>query len=162
MKWITLIFAGLLAPFAAAQNFPLITSNPDAGVQPVLLQLHQMHGQYQVRGRMRDGTACIVNVITQPREFKIEIYDNRPNVLLEELIIKPQVRMLAFELRDNPDKRTSLALRDRVVYPKGSGTREVDLILNIEETNDGGKVYVSYEDRIKRRRYFCAGEKSEF
>ncbi|MBX3018278.1 MAG: hypothetical protein KF767_10340 [Bdellovibrionaceae bacterium] len=164
MKWLALVCSLVLAQFANAQttpNFPAIPFRPNQGVQPVLQQLSEMHGKYQIEGTMRDGTKCSVRVTTSPSEFRITIYDNRPNQALEELVITPATRALAFELRDNPDKRTLLSLRDRVTYPAGSGRRDVDLTVYIEEANDSHKVWVRYEDRVKRRNYFCSGYKTK-
>lgn len=159
MKWLALVSSLALAQIAAAQNFPAIPYRPNSGLKPVLEQLNEMHGRYEIEGRMRDGTACSVRVVTTPASFMITLYDNRPTQELEELVITPANRMLSFELRDNPDKRTLLSLRDRVTYPPGSGRRDVDVAVYIEEANDGRKVFVRYEDRIKRRNYFCSGFK---
>lgn len=162
MKLMILAIGLTMATIANAQSrFPAITPRSPAGLKPVLEQLSEMHGQYVVEGRMRDGTACTVRVSTTPTEFKISVFDNRPHQALEEWIITPRTRMLSFELRDNPDQRTLLSMRDRIVYPPGSGARDVDLTLYIEVADDGRKVFVRYEDRIKRRNYVCHGYKSK-
>lgn len=160
MKWLVVVSSLVISQIASAQNFPAIPFRPNQGVQPVLQQLTEMHGQYKVEGTMRDGTACTVWVVTSPNEFRITLYDNRKSPVLEELSITPATRALAFELRDNPDKRTLLSLRDRITYPPGSGRRDVDLTVYIEEASDSKKVWVRYEDRVKRRAYFCAGQKT--
>lgn len=137
----------------------LVNSNGNAsGLSEVLRQLHSKHGNYTVRGKMRDGTGCEVIVSTAAARFQIEIYDNQPLEPLETLWITPTQRLVGFQITDGAEPRTILSLRDRVPYPDGS-SRFVDLSVTIDE-DLLGHVAVSYEDRIKHRHYFCGGTKA--
>lgn len=130
----------------------------ERGVSHLLMQLSEMHGDYRVSGHMLDGVACEVTVHSSPEEFRFTFNDDlREDEPLEVLTLVQAQRMVFFDLRDRP-KRTLLKLRDRVAY-KGLAPREVDVSLAIEEMDDGRRVHVVYEDKIKRRRYVCSGPK---
>lgn len=173
MKWIAVSFGLFLSLSASADktsdssgtyplNRPKATSQPthlNYGILPVLQKLHQMHGSYVVEGKMRDSTSCKVVVASFPTHFQVDFYDGRPGAPIETLTLTTQQRFILFELRDNPDKRTALYLRDRITDSKSIAPRDVDLAVYIEEANDSSRVVVRFEDRIKRRNYFCRGPK---
>lgn len=131
-----------------------------AGMASLLQELSELHGQYKVDGRMMDGSVCKLSVQARANEFTVVLTDHRPEQILVSMELRPQQRLAFFDLRNNPEVRTELRIRDRIRYV-GAPVREVDLSLYMEEQDEGRKVLVIFEDHIRRRRYTCRGDKHQ-
>ena len=167
---LSVLTALFLTPFCTAvpawtqsQNQqPLVVIEPTVGIWSVLEQLEKKHGYYVVWGHMRDGSECHAQINAQQHEFKFEISDSRiENGPLETFVITPSQRLVGYQSFQEPFPTTILNLRDKVTSKNGVAPRSVDITLSIEEEPGVNKVYITYEDRIKRKRYTCIGPKSD-
>lgn len=128
------------------------------GQWALLERLHEMHGQYKILGHTQTGKDCIVSVNSLESGFRFDYNEDSNSAPLYTLALHPHMRLMDVELRDNPDKRTNIKLRDRLRVA-GKPAEDIDVKLSIEESTDGKSAVVDLEDKIKRKHYFCRGAK---